>query len=223
VVDLGCGPATQLAQIASFNPDTAFIGVDLSPTMLESARKHVDACGLKNVTFSDGDITKLTQFDDHSVDGVISTMVLHHLPTREHLVACFRQISRILKPGGAVYLTDFARLKSLKSAIAFAYMNADRQPHIFSLDYERSLRAAFLYEDFVDVTRQCLPDSVKPYTTFLVPFLVVLRTTPRQMGTEVREKLNALRKSLPLRYRRDLEDLRLFLRLGGLSGDPFKS
>src|SRR3982750_1764238 len=32
IIDLGCGPATQLAQIASLNPDSEFVGIDLSPT-----------------------------------------------------------------------------------------------------------------------------------------------------------------------------------------------
>src|SRR4029079_11674944 len=35
VVDLACGPANQLAQLAAVNPDARFIGVDLSPEMLK--------------------------------------------------------------------------------------------------------------------------------------------------------------------------------------------
>lgn len=164
VIDLGCGPATQLTQIASLNPDSEFIGVDLSATMLENARSHVASRGLKNVSFSQGDITNLSQFDDHSADAVISTMVLHHLPSIEHLRACFREIARVLKPGAAVYLTDFGRLKSLKSVIELAYMNVDDQPHIFSLDYERSLRAPFLYEELVETAAKHLPESVRAYS-----------------------------------------------------------
>lgn len=222
VIDLGCGPATQLAQIAALNPESEFTGIDLSATMLDSARKYVAERGLKNVSFSQGDITKLTQFGDQSVDAVISTMVLHHLPTHEHLAACFREISRVLKPNGAVYLTDFGRLKSLKSVITFAYMNADQQPHIFSLDYERSLRAAFLLEDFVNAAAQHLPASVATYSTAIVPLLVIMRTAPRSLTPETKAKLSSLRKELPRRYRADLEDMRLFFRQGGLKGDPFK-
>jgi arsenite methyltransferase len=223
IVDLGCGPATQLAQIASFNSDSEFIGIDLSSTMLDSAREHIKSCGLHNVSFSQGDITNLSHLDDQSVDAVISTMALHHLPTEEHLSACFREISRVLKPGGAVYLTDFCRLKSLKSVLPFAYMNADRQPHIFSLDYERSLRAAFLHEDFVDNAGKHLPGSVNVYSTFLVPLLAVIRTAPREITSDLGLKLKQFRKDLPLRYRRDLDDLRLFFKHGGLAGDPFKA
>ena len=223
VIDLGCGPATQLAQIAELNPDSEFVGIDLSPAMLDSARSHVAACGLKNVSLCQGDITCLSQFDNQSVDAVISTMVLHHLPTREHLAACFREISRILKPGGAVYLTDFGRLKSLYSIIRFAYMNEDKQSHIFSLDYERSLRAAFLYEEFEETARHCLPTAVHAYSTFIVPLLVVLRTAPRTLPKDIVARLHRFRMELPKRYRRDFEELRLFLRLGGLIPDPFQT
>jgi len=223
VIDLGCGPATQLAQIAALNPDSEFLGVDLSPTMLNSARSHVAACGLENVSFAQGDITRLAQFDDQTADAVISTMALHHLPSREHLAACFSEISRILKPGGAIYLADFGRLKSLRSVIRFAYMNEGHQPHIFSLDYERSLRAAFLYQEFVETAGQYLPASVRAYSTFIVPLLVILRTAPRAVPQELAGQLTQLRRELPQRYRRDFEELRLFLGLGGLRPDPFRA
>ncbi len=223
VVDLGCGPATQLAQIASLNPESDFLGIDLSPAMLESARKHIVESSVRNVRLQQGDITKLSGLEDDSVDAVISTMALHHLPTRAHLEMCFREISRILKPGGAVYLTDFGRLKSLRSVIEFAYMNADQQPHIFSLDFERSLRAAFLYDELADTAARHLPECVRAYSTFLVPLLVILRTPPRPLSADVTARLTAMKNALPSRYRRDLEDLRLFFRQGGLSGDPLRA
>src|SRR5689334_13282928 len=50
VVDLGCGPATQLSQIAALNPDIHFTGVDLSQKMLEDGRAHIDGVGLNNIT-----------------------------------------------------------------------------------------------------------------------------------------------------------------------------
>lgn len=223
VLDLACGAATQLAQIASLNPSSEFVGVDLSHNMLENARSHVAACGLQNVSFSEGDITRLAQFGDHSFDAVISTMALHHLPTRDHLDGCFRDIARVLKPGGAIYLTDFGRLKSLKSVIEFAYLNAHSQPHIFTRDYERSLRAAFLYDDFEDAARRYLPASVRTYSTFMVPMLVIIRTPPRSIPQSVAAELAGLKRGLPRQYHGDFQDLRLFFRHGGLAGDPFRA
>jgi ubiquinone/menaquinone biosynthesis C-methylase UbiE len=222
VLDLGCGPATQLAQVAQFNAATAFTGLDLSPTMLEDAARHVAALGLTNVGFRHGDVTRLEGIADGSVDAVISTMALHHLPTLGHLEACFAEIARVLRPGGAVYLTDFGRLKSLKSVIFFAYMNAKHQPHIFSLDYERSLRAAFLKEEFESTAGRQLPAGVALVSTFKVPFLVILKTADKPLPEDLRQRLRAMARALKPRYRRDLTDMRMFFALGGLRNDPFK-
>lgn len=222
VLDLGCGPATQLAQIAELNPHTRFTGIDLSPTMLTDARKHVASLGLCNVDFRQGDIASLSDIADHSVDGVISTMALHHLPTLQHLDSCFGAIRRVLKPDGALYLTDFGRLKSLKSVIFFAYMNARHQPHIFSLDYERSLRAAFLEEEFESLASKHFQTDVEIFSTFKVPILVVIKTGDRALPADVYDRLKRMRNALKARYRRDLDDIRMFFRLGGLANDPFK-
>lgn len=221
VVDLGCGPATQLAQVAALNPRTRFVGLDLSEAMLDSARQHVRANALTNVEFRRADITRLDGVADASADGVISTMALHHLPTMDHLRACFGEIARVLRPGGALYLIDFGRLKSLRSVIYFAYMNRARQPHLFSLDYERSLRAAFLYEDFAALCRDKLPPQARVHATFQVPMLTLIKSEDRPLPPPLAERLAAMRRALPRRYRRDLDDLRLFFRLGGLRNDPF--
>jgi SAM-dependent methyltransferase len=222
VVDLGCGPATQLCQVAELNPNIRFIGVDLSPTMLESARALVRENGLQNVALVEGDVTRLEGFRAGSVDGVISTLALHHLPSFGHLEACFREIARVLEPNGAVYLADFGRLKSLKSVLFFAYMNAKHQPHIFSLDYERSLRAAFLPDELRSLASRLLPDGVRVHSTFLAPLLVVVQTAARVLPPERKQQLNAMRKRLPRRYRADLDLLRRFFRLGGLRDDVFQ-
>lgn len=221
VVDLGCGPATQLAHVAAFNPQTEFIGVDLSAGMLESARAHVQALGLGNVRFVEDDFSKLDALPDGCADGVMSTLALHHLPSHAHLEACFRQIARILKPGGAVYLVDLGRLKSLKSVLHFAYLNARHQPHIFSLDYERSLRAAFLRSDFEPLVRRYLTAGVQLVTTFGIPVLHIIKTPDRTLPAELAERLKAMRSELPRRYRAEMDDMRLFTRLGGLANDPF--
>lgn len=221
VVDLGCGPAVQLAQIAQLNPDISFLGVDLSAQMLHTAEQHVRDLGLTNVRFMEGDITHLPKLADHSAHAVISTLVMHHLPTYQHLERFFGEVARILRPDGALYLVDFCRLKSLRSVLYFAYMNAKHQPHIFSLDYERSLRAAFLLDEIEAAARDRLPRHVELTTTFQVPFLVVARTPPKPLPTVAAQLLKQMRDSLPAKYRRDLDELRLFFRLGGLKDDPF--
>lgn len=222
ILDLGCGPATQLCQVASLNQDCQFIGMDLSATMLDDAKKHAKALNVHNVEFREGDITTIENIADHSMDAIISTMTLHHLPDLQHLENCFAAISRKLKPGGALYLTDFGRLKLLKSIIFFAYMNEAHQPHLFSLDYERSLRAAFLKENFDALTSRYLPGNTELISTFKVPILVMIKTGDKPLPHELRARIKAMREDLAPRYRQDLDILRFLFRMGGLKNDPYR-
>jgi arsenite methyltransferase len=220
VLDLGCGPATQLALVAQANPDVQFVGADLSDEMLGNAREHLQASGVRNVSLMRSDIADLARVADASMDGVISTMALHHLPRRDILERSFAEMRRVLKPGGAVYLTDFGRLKRLHSIIYFAYLNRAYQPHLFSLDYERSLRAAYLRSDFAELAQRFLPGT-EVHSTFGVPFLVVVKTPDRPLSAADREAFARRRAGLIPRYRRDLDNMRTFFKLGGLGNDPF--
>lgn len=221
IIDLACGPATQLALVAELNPAISFVGIDYSETMLKSAEAHINEKKLDNVVFEQGDISSLAQIPTHSADGIISTMALHHLPTFALLEQCFREIQRILKPGGALYLVDFGRLKQLKSVLYFAYMNRKHQPHIFSLDYERSLRASFLSEDLFGLAKSYLPDY-ECISTSLVPLLIIIKSPDSKIDQETQKRVKAAREALSPKYRRILDDMRLFLRIGGMKNDPFK-
>lgn len=221
VLDLACGPATQLGQVAQLNPDIQFTGMDLSANMLHDAEKHIKDLDLKNVCLRHGDITRLEGISDHSFDAVISTMSLHHLPTQQHLNDCFASIRRVLKPGGALYLADFGRLKSLKSVKFFVHMNVKHQPPLFSLDYEQSMRAAFLKEEFDALVAEHFPPEVKLFSTFKVPFLLIIKTPDQTLPESLHRQIAAMHRALKPRYRRDLSDLRTFFALGGLRNDPF--
>ncbi len=191
--------------------------------MLSQGTRYVDALGLRNVEFLKADMTDLAEIATGSADGVISTMALHHLPTRSALERCFSEVRRILKPHGALYLVDFGRLKSLRSVIYFGYMNAQHQPHIFSLDYERSLRAAFLPEEFGRLMIDVLGSGHSLFTTYPVPILVLMKTDARSGDTsELRLRVQTMRQALPKQYRQDLDLIRRLFRLGGLQDDPFR-
>ncbi len=223
VLDLGCGPGTQLAQIAELNPDTQFLGVDLSKSMLELAQRHVEAKGIANVRFEQGDMTNLEMIPSGSIDAVVSFLALHHLPDVSSLNKCFREIRRVLRAGGALYVVDFCRLKSRRSMAFFANMNAGAQPELFTTDYHNSLRAAFTREELSLLVDDQLSADARVYTTSMISLLSVIKTPYKQLTSETRERLRQLRGSLPPRHRKDLEEMRLFFRMGGLREDPFDS
>ncbi|EHR71953.1 methylase involved in ubiquinone/menaquinone biosynthesis [Burkholderiales bacterium JOSHI_001] len=217
VVDLACGPANQLAQVARVNPEARFLGIDLAPGMLAQARELVAGQALDNVEFKLCDISNLAFLPDHSVDVIMSTLSMHHLPDAALLGRVFDEIARVLKPGGAIYVADLGQLKSERSIAMFAGQYADDQPAVFTQDYLNSMRAAFSVGDF---RRASLPiaDMARVQSTFMVPYMVVVRSAPRrEWSASLHDTLRAMKAALPAHQRRDLWSLRQFFRLGGVS------
>ena len=216
VIDLACGPATQLAQVARLNPDVRFIGIDLSRPMLERASDHVAALRLSNVELRHGDITVLASVADGSADAVVSSMALHHLPTVDLLGKNFAQVKRVLRPGGGAYFADFGRLFSAKSIDYFAYQYADRQPELFTLDYLYSLKAAFSVDDFRRASA-VLGEAVRLSSTFGAAFMVALKSPPRRtLPDPLLQALVELRTAMPSHHKADFRDLRRVFSIGGL-------
>jgi arsenite methyltransferase len=93
------------------------IGVDMTPEMLAKARRNAESysrqTGLNNVEFRLGEIEHLP-VADHSVDAVISNCVINLSPDKPQV---WREIARVLKPGGRVAVSDLALLRSLPQAV----------------------------------------------------------------------------------------------------------
>ena len=70
--------------------------------------------------------------------------------------------------------------------------------------------------------RRFLPREAGVHATFLTPMLTLIRTPSRPLDAGLRSRLRTTRSALPRRYRADLDDMRLFFRLGGLKADPFR-
>ena len=216
VLDLACGPANQLAMVARLNPATNFIGVDLSKNMLEEAQALIDEQGLKNVRFVERDISDLSIFADGSIDAVMSTMALHHLPDLDTLKRTYAEVHRVLKADGGIYMVDFGHLKSPRSIDYFANQYAHRQGPRFTLDYLNSLHAAFYRDDFKEAV-QPLMGRAKLHATIGLPFMVALKTPPRRTPEPaLRATLANMKKGLPERHRGDYSDLIFHFRLGGM-------
>jgi ubiquinone/menaquinone biosynthesis C-methylase UbiE len=118
VLDLGSGAGFDVFLAAqAVGPTGLAIGVDMTAAMLTKARKNAVAfaqrTGLANVSFRMGEIEHLP-VADQAVDVVISNCVLNLSPDKAQV---WREVARVLKPGGRVAISDIALKQPLPEGV----------------------------------------------------------------------------------------------------------
>jgi ubiquinone/menaquinone biosynthesis C-methylase UbiE len=111
VLDLACGPG--LLVLAFARVVRHAIGIDLTPAMLEQARKAQLEQGLTNVSWQQGDVTSLP-YPDAKFSIVSSRFLLHHVLDP---LTVLREMKRVCRPGGRVVVADTAPIASKAAAL----------------------------------------------------------------------------------------------------------
>jgi SAM-dependent methyltransferase len=135
VVDLGCGGGLDVLLASSkVGPTGKAIGIDMTPEMIDRAKRNAAKQGAKNVEFHLARIDQLP-LPDRSVDCIISNCVINLAPDKP---AVFREMIRVLKPGGRVAVSDIALKQNLPDEIGQSL-----------LAYVGCIAGAVLIEDYV--------------------------------------------------------------------------
>lgn len=135
VIDLGCGSGIFTYLLGQRGYDVA--GLDISPKLLELARRKYP-----HLQFHEGDVEALP-YEEGSVDGVLLSGIVHHLPDAR---LCAAEVMRVLRPKGRFVAFDPNR------ANPFMYLYRDRSSPFYSpvgvTVNERPIRAREAAETF---------------------------------------------------------------------------
>ena len=98
LLDAGCGPAPMISLLAEKYPTRHYTGLDLTPAMIEQAKKK----NIPNADFVVGDCENFP-FEKNTFDAIICSNSFHHYPNPQ---AFFNSVKRCLSPGGILILRD---------------------------------------------------------------------------------------------------------------------
>ena len=151
ILDLGCGPGGPFAFVVGLTGCQG-TGIDMSLPAIEAARKRGESLGLEaRLNFQQADLNQPLAFPNSSFDAAMSFDVVLHVRDRS---ALFREIRRVLIPGGQFLFTDAGVVTGLISADQFR-VRADRGFAQFVVpgSNERGLKVAgFQVLDVIDRT-----------------------------------------------------------------------
>lgn len=141
VVDLGCGGGLDVFLAADkVGPTGKVVGIDMTPEMIARATQNARQANVNNVEFHQATIDNLPLPEDFA-DCVISNCVINLAADK---TAVFREMFRVLKPGGRVAVSDIALKRDLPAELGQdlgAYVGCIAGA-IRIADYEAGLRAA---------------------------------------------------------------------------------
>jgi len=125
VLDIGCGTGSLLVQLAR-QEGLELLGLDPDALALERARRKLDRVGA--VVELDRGFSDALPYDSGSLDCVFSSFMFHHLKNDEKQ-ATLREVRRVLAPGGALHLSDFAPADDRADGVLARLLHAHVHDH----------------------------------------------------------------------------------------------
>lgn len=139
VLDVGTGTAQIPIEFCQRPVNVDMVAIDLAAEMLLLAEQNIRDAGLHGSIVLEHVDAKKLPFGDGEFDWVISNSIVHHIPEP---ITCLREMQRVLKPGGLLFVRDLLRPNSsdqVESLVqTYASNDNDEQRQLF----RQSLHAA---------------------------------------------------------------------------------
>ena len=120
ILDFGCGTGTLAIMLKEQYPRLNVIGVDVDDKIIAIAESKIRQKGLQiSVRKYDGE--DLSAFGIQQFDKIVSSLVFHHLPTRNKRMV-LSQLYKLIKPEGELHIADFGKPKTLYTQSAFGLL-----------------------------------------------------------------------------------------------------
>jgi SAM-dependent methyltransferase len=133
-LDAACGPGLVARGLAGRVREVC--GVDMTPAMVDLARREAAREGIENALFQIGDVTEL-DFEAGSFDGAVTRFSLHHIPVPGRVVD---ELARVVRPGGAIVLADHVTSDDVEAATWHQEIERLRDPSHWACLTPRGVR-----------------------------------------------------------------------------------
>ncbi len=191
VLDVGTGTGVLLSKIAGLFPEAQFVGIDISPTMLEVARRVTRDRG--NVELILCNLYDLGErFAGEKFDLITWALGLHHMPDEEMAKRAISVLLELLSPNGYLFIFDIRRPKTRAIAEFIAHTFNSNWGPAYRQDALNSYLAGFSYGEVEGVLKALqLPAYIHKEPIIANIFQYILLPPAARRPRELRRKSQA--------------------------------